>query len=75
MQRHIKQWGRDQVINVGRLANLYKTMKRLREAGHSRKARSTLNRGGRRKTAAEMAYYNGGAWWTLVADSQTFRLR
>jgi DNA-binding PadR family transcriptional regulator len=33
MQRLIKAWGKDQVVNVGQRANLYKTIKRLREAG------------------------------------------
>ncbi|MGA3154547.1 MAG: PadR family transcriptional regulator [Streptosporangiaceae bacterium] len=33
MQRLIKLWGKDQVINVGQRANLYKTIKRLHEAG------------------------------------------
>jgi DNA-binding PadR family transcriptional regulator len=33
MQRLIKQWGKDQVVNVGQRANLYKTIKRLDEAG------------------------------------------
>jgi DNA-binding PadR family transcriptional regulator len=33
MQRLIKQWGKDQVVNVGQGANLYKTIKRLHEAG------------------------------------------
>jgi DNA-binding PadR family transcriptional regulator len=33
MQRLIKQWGKDQVVNVGQRANLYKTIKRLHEAG------------------------------------------
>jgi DNA-binding PadR family transcriptional regulator len=33
MQRLIKAWGKDQVINVGQRANLYKTIKRLQEAG------------------------------------------
>ncbi len=31
MQRLIKQWGKDQVVNVGNRANLYKTIKRLHE--------------------------------------------
>jgi DNA-binding PadR family transcriptional regulator len=33
MQRLIKQWGKDKVVNVGQRANLYKTIKRLNEAG------------------------------------------
>jgi DNA-binding PadR family transcriptional regulator len=33
MQRLIKHWGKDKVINVGQRANLYKTIKRLDEAG------------------------------------------
>jgi DNA-binding PadR family transcriptional regulator len=33
MQRLIKLWGKDQVVNVGQRANLYKTIKRLEEAG------------------------------------------
>jgi len=33
MQRLIKQWGKDSVINVGQRANLYKTIKRLNQAG------------------------------------------
>jgi DNA-binding PadR family transcriptional regulator len=33
MQRLIKEWGKDRVINVGQRANLYKTIKRLQEAG------------------------------------------
>jgi len=33
MQRLIKSWGKDQVVNVGQRANLYKTIKRLHEAG------------------------------------------
>jgi DNA-binding PadR family transcriptional regulator len=33
MQRLIKLWGKDSVINVGQRANLYKTIKRLNEAG------------------------------------------
>jgi DNA-binding PadR family transcriptional regulator len=33
MQRLIKEWGKDRVINVGQRANLYKTIKRLQDAG------------------------------------------
>src|SRR5580658_6343063 len=33
IQRLIKHWGKDQVVNVGQRANLYKTIKRLHEAG------------------------------------------
>jgi len=33
MQRLIRQWGKDSVINVGQRANLYKTIKRLNQAG------------------------------------------
>ncbi|MHB1593048.1 MAG: PadR family transcriptional regulator [Streptosporangiaceae bacterium] len=33
MQRLIKAWGKDQVINVGHRANLYKTIKRLDDEG------------------------------------------
>jgi DNA-binding PadR family transcriptional regulator len=33
MQRLIKLWGKDQVVNVGQRASLYKTIKRLDEAG------------------------------------------
>jgi DNA-binding PadR family transcriptional regulator len=33
IQRLIKQWGKDKVVNVGNRANLYKTIKRLHEAG------------------------------------------
>jgi DNA-binding PadR family transcriptional regulator len=33
MQRLLKQWGKDSVINVGQRANLYKTIRRLDEAG------------------------------------------
>lgn len=33
MQRLIKMWGKDDVVNVGQRANLYKTIKRLHEAG------------------------------------------
>ena len=33
MQRLIKEWGKDQVINVGQRANLYRTIRRLHEAG------------------------------------------
>jgi len=33
MQRLLKEWGKDQVINVGQRANLYKTIKRLLQAG------------------------------------------
>jgi DNA-binding PadR family transcriptional regulator len=33
IQRLIKLWGKDQVINVGQRANLYKTIRRLEEAG------------------------------------------
>ena len=33
IQRLIKLWGKDQVVNVGQRANLYKTIKRLHEAG------------------------------------------
>ena len=33
MQRLIKLWGKDEVVNVGQRANLYKTIKRLHEAG------------------------------------------
>lgn len=33
LQRLIKLWGKDQVVNVGQRANLYKTIKRLHEAG------------------------------------------
>lgn len=33
IQRLIKHWGKDRVVNVGQRANLYKTIKRLHEAG------------------------------------------
>jgi DNA-binding PadR family transcriptional regulator len=33
MQRLIKSWGKDQVVNIGHRANLYKTIRRLHEAG------------------------------------------
>lgn len=33
MQRLIKTWGKDQTVNVGQRANLYKTIKRLNDAG------------------------------------------
>jgi DNA-binding PadR family transcriptional regulator len=33
MQRLIKLWGKDHVVNVGQRANLYKTIRRLQEAG------------------------------------------
>ena len=33
MQRLIKQWGKDQVVNVGQRASLYRTIERLHEAG------------------------------------------
>jgi DNA-binding PadR family transcriptional regulator len=33
MQRLLKAWGKDKVVNVGQRANLYKTIKRLSEAG------------------------------------------
>ena len=33
MQRLIRLWGKDQVVNVGQRANLYKTINRLRKAG------------------------------------------
>lgn len=33
MQRLLKEWGKDSVINVGQRANLYKTIGRLLEAG------------------------------------------
>jgi DNA-binding PadR family transcriptional regulator len=33
MQRLIKLWGKDRVINVGQRANLYKTIRRLQRAG------------------------------------------
>jgi DNA-binding PadR family transcriptional regulator len=33
MQRLLKQWGKDHVINVGQRANLYKTIRRLNQAG------------------------------------------
>jgi DNA-binding PadR family transcriptional regulator len=33
MQRLLKIWGKDHVINVGQRANLYKTIKRLDQAG------------------------------------------
>jgi DNA-binding PadR family transcriptional regulator len=33
LQRLIKLWGKDQVVNVGQRANLYKTIKRLDAAG------------------------------------------
>ena len=33
MQRLIRLWGKDQVMNVGQRANLYKTIARLKEAG------------------------------------------
>jgi DNA-binding PadR family transcriptional regulator len=33
MQRLMKQWGKDTVINVGQRANLYKTIRRLHQAG------------------------------------------
>jgi DNA-binding PadR family transcriptional regulator len=33
MQRLIKEWGKDRVVNVGQRANLYKTIRRLDEAG------------------------------------------
>ena len=33
MQRLLKEWGKDNVINVGQRANLYKTIKRLLQGG------------------------------------------
>src|SRR5919109_3089845 len=33
IQRLMKAWGKDQVVNVGQRANLYKTIERLRAAG------------------------------------------
>jgi DNA-binding PadR family transcriptional regulator len=33
MQRLLKMWGKDSVVNVGQRANLYKTIKRLDQAG------------------------------------------
>src|SRR6266498_5221193 len=33
MQRRMKHWGKDQVVNLAQRANLYKTIDRLREAG------------------------------------------
>ena len=33
IQRLLKEWGKDNVINVGQRANLYKTIKRLLQAG------------------------------------------
>jgi len=33
MQRLIKLWGKDRVVNVGQRANLYKTIRRLEESG------------------------------------------
>jgi DNA-binding PadR family transcriptional regulator len=33
IQRLLKHWGKDEVVNVGQRANLYKTIKRLNEAG------------------------------------------
>jgi DNA-binding PadR family transcriptional regulator len=33
MQRLIKEWGKDEVINVGQRAGLYRTIKRLHKAG------------------------------------------
>jgi DNA-binding PadR family transcriptional regulator len=33
MQRLIRQWGKDRVVNVGQRASLYKTIKRLHDAG------------------------------------------
>jgi DNA-binding PadR family transcriptional regulator len=33
MQRLIKAWGKDEVVNVGQRANLYKTIRRLHETG------------------------------------------
>jgi DNA-binding PadR family transcriptional regulator len=33
MQRLIRTWGKDEVVNIGQRANLYKTIKRLHEAG------------------------------------------
>ncbi len=33
MQRLIKLWGKDRVVNVGQRANLYKTIRRLQDAG------------------------------------------
>jgi len=33
MQRLLKDWGKDDVVNVGQRANLYKTIRRLHEAG------------------------------------------
>jgi DNA-binding PadR family transcriptional regulator len=33
IQRLIKEWGKDEVVNVGNRANLYKTIKRLNDAG------------------------------------------
>lgn len=33
MQRLIKMWGKDRVVNIGQRANLYKTIRRLQESG------------------------------------------
>src|SRR5438270_13151454 len=33
IQSRMKAWGKEQVVNIGNRANLYKTIERLREAG------------------------------------------
>jgi DNA-binding PadR family transcriptional regulator len=33
MQRRMKHWGKDRVVNVGQRANLYRTIERLQQAG------------------------------------------
>ena len=38
MQRLIKLWGKDRVVNVGQRANLYKTIRRLEEGRPGRRA-------------------------------------
>ena len=39
IQRLIRSWGEDQVVNIGQRANLYKTIERLHEAASSPSAR------------------------------------
>ena len=39
IQRLIKEWGKDEVVNVGNRANLYKTIKRLPTPGSSPSAK------------------------------------
>jgi DNA-binding PadR family transcriptional regulator len=54
MQQRIKQWGKDEVVNVGQRANLYKVINRLCEAGLIKVHRTTREQQYPERTSYEL---------------------